>query len=137
MLCSASGGTTQSHDHLRGGSKPGLDHHTRRGFLVDLKGKEIREHQVQPCVICVGFCLQFIISNITQFIAWCIDGRSAQWVVTWWQHPAWGQCHGGSPTSKARAYMHRLRDQNMRGPWEGKPCWVEAVTSTAHLPCSL
>lgn len=55
-----------------------------------------------------------------------------------WQHPAWGQCRGGSPTSTAWAYTHGLRDQNnVRGPWEGKPCWVEAVTSTAHLPRSL
>jgi len=80
-LCSAGGSITQYHHHLRGSSKPGPDHHTCGGFLVGLKTKEIREHQVQPRIICVGFCLQFIASNITQFIAWWIHSCSA-W--RWW-----------------------------------------------------
>lgn len=123
-------GTSQSYDHLGGGSKPAPDHSTHGGFPVELKSKEIREHQVQPCVICVVFRFHFMISNITQFIAWRADGHSAWQLVTQQQHPV---CDSALVT---QAYTHGLRDQTDMG-WEGKPCWLQAMTFTEHLLLSL
>lgn len=91
--------------------------------------KEIREHEVQPCVICVVFCFHFMISNITHFIAW--------WTVvslcgSWWL--------SGSTLSVTVPWSPKPspRDQTgMEGWWEGKSCWVEAATFTEHLLFSL
>lgn len=99
---------------------------------MELKSEEIREHQVQLCVICVVFCFHFMISNITQFIAWWTDGDSAWQLVTQWQCPV---CDSAM---LAQTYTHRLRDQtDMGGWWERKHCWVEAMTFTEHLCLSL
>lgn len=95
---------------------------------MELKSKEIREHQVQPCVICVVFCFHFMISNITQFIAWGTDAHSAWQLVTQGQHLV---CDSAMVT---QAHTHGLGDQtDMGGWWKGKPCWVEARTFTEHL----
>lgn len=96
------------------------------------KNKEIREHQVQPCVIYVVFCFHFTVSDITQFIAWWTDGHSVWQLVTQRQRPVWDSA------MVAQAHTHRLRGQtDMGGWWEGKPCWVEAMTFTEHLPLSV
>lgn len=103
-------------------------------FSGGIKEWEDREHQVKPYVICVGFCLQFIIPGITQFIAWCIDSHSAWWVVSRWQGPAWESTAVALPPLQPEP-THGLGDQNaMEGPQERKPQWVEAAASHSCAP---
>lgn len=129
-------GTSQSCDHLRGGSKPGPDCCTNGGFPVELQRipVELRRSgttRYSHALFVLSFTftlwrhtlLSLLLGGLMVTLpgSWWLRGSTLSVAVPWWAKP--------TPTGSGITLTW--------GWWEGKPCWIEARTFTGHLLLSL